>query len=459
MTVIDRIGGNVPRGRVTVELGDIQATVLRFRPEPYFGTHVMLHVDDVRAGRELVRRLAPHVDSAAEWWRASEPWIAVAITYSGLVALGVPKDSLQSFPEAFRVGMAARADRLLDYGANDPKHWEPEFRSGVIHIGVSVFSDSEETWRRTMDTARRHYEGRPGLTVVSAENFGAQPGDLNPLGYRDSIGQPAIEGSGMEPLPGQGRAIKAGEFILGYPGEAGVPLPAPQPDVLARNGTYVGLRKYQSRVGAFNRFLQANGVTDDGRELLAAKLVGRWRSGAPLTLAPDRDDAELGADPLRNNQFTYAGDPHGRQVPRGSHMRRMNPRDSEMEILVDVNLHRIIRRSTTFGAPYDPKALSQQDDEAPRGLHFIFISAKAMATMEFLQQEWINNGNFMNLGDERDPNVGLQEDGAVFTVPKAPVRRRIHGIETFNVLRGGEYFFMPSLSALRWLGNLDMKER
>jgi deferrochelatase/peroxidase EfeB len=130
----------------------------------------------------------------------------------------------------------------------------------------------------------------------------------------------------------------------------------------------------------------------------------------------------------------------------------MNPRDSEMTLLVDVNIHRIIRRSTTFGAPYHPSALLEQDDETPRGLYFIFISAKAMATMEFLQQEWINNGNFMSLGDERDPNVGLQQEGATFTIPQAPVRRRIHGIETFNVLRGGEYFFLRSLSALSWLG-------
>jgi Dyp-type peroxidase family len=454
MTLIDRVSGNLPRARVTVELDDIQATVLRYRPEPYYGTHVMLHVDDARAGRDLLRRLTPHVDSAAEWWQAGEPWIAVAITYSGLVALDVPEDSLQSFPEAFRVGMAARADELLDHGQNDPKHWEPEFASGLVHIGVSVFSDSEETWQRTIDSARRHYEGRPGLTVLTAQDFGAQPGDLNPLGYRDSIGQPAIEGCGVDPLPGQGPAIKAGEFILGYPGEAGVPLPSPQPEVLGRNGTFVGLRKYQSRVGAFNRFLQAHAATDDERELLAAKLVGRWRSGAALTLAADQDDPALGADPMRNNDFTYAADPDGRQVPLGSHMRRMNPRDTEMALLADVNIHRIIRRSTTYGAPYDPKALSEQDDETARGLFFIFVSAKAMATMEFLQQEWINNGNFMNLGEERDPNVGLQEDGATFTIPQAPVRRRIHGIETFNVLRGGEYFFMPSLSALRWIGNL-----
>jgi deferrochelatase/peroxidase EfeB len=116
-------------------------------------------------------------------------------------------------------------------------------------------SSSWETLRRTIELARRHYEGFSGLRVLMTEDFGAQPGDLNPLGYKDSIGQPAIQGSGVEPLPGQGPAIKASEFILGYPGEAGAPLPAPRPDVLGRNGTFVGLRKYQSRVGAFNRFL------------------------------------------------------------------------------------------------------------------------------------------------------------------------------------------------------------
>ena len=269
-----------------------------------------------------------------------------------------------------------------------------------------------------------------------------------------AIGQPAIEGSGLQPLPGQGRPIKAGEFILGYPGEAGVPLAMPQPDTLGRNGTFVALRKYQSRVGTFNRFLRANAQTDEERELLAAKLVGRWRSGAPLTLAPTKDDPTLGEDPQRNNDFTYANDAQGKQMPLGCHMRRMNPRDTNTHQLADVNVHRIIRRSTAFGAPYDRNAISEQDDEVPRGIYLIFMSAKAMNTLEFLQQEWINDGNFMGLNKERDPIVGLQEDGATFTIPKDPVRRRVRDIQAFNVLRGGEYVFMPSLSALKWLAEL-----
>jgi Dyp-type peroxidase family len=286
------------------------------------------------------------------------------------------------------------------------------------------------------------------------QDFGAQPGDLNSLGYKDGIDQPAIEGSGVEPLPGQGQPIKAGEFILGYPGESGVSLPMPQPDILGRNGTYVGFRKYQSRVGAFNRFLAAHGNTEAERELLAAKLVGRWRSGAPLTLAPEVDNPALGADPNRNNDFNYSNDQRGRQAPFGCHIRRMNPRDTKLTRLTDVNLHRLIRRGTTYGPPYDANALSEADDQVPRGAYFLFISAKAMATMEFLQKEWINDGDFIGAGNERDPIIGVQGDGATFTIPKEPVRRRIHGIETFNVLRGGEYFFMPSISALKWLSEL-----
>jgi Dyp-type peroxidase family len=437
----------------TLDLHEIQATVLRPRPAPYFGTHVLLRVDDARSGREVLRRLTPYVDSAANWWQARRTWLSMAISYAGLQAIGVPENALQSFPEAFRVGMAARAQQLGDDGVNDPKNWENPFGAGQIHIGVSAFSDSEENHQRALATAREQYEGLSGVTVLALQHFGAQPGDLNPLGYKDGIDQPAIEGSGLDPLPGQGPLIKAGEFILGYPGEAGIPLPMPQPDILGRNGTYLAFRKYQSRAGAFNRFLQANGSTEQERELVAAKLVGRWRSGAPLTLAPDVDNPTLGADPLRNNDFDYANDKLGRQVPFGSHIRRMNPRDTELTRLTDVNIHRVIRRGTTYGPPYDPDDVSETADTIPRGAVFLLISAKAMATLEFLQQEWINDGNFIGAGDERDPIIGRQDEGAAFTIPKAPVRRRIRGIETFNVLKGGEYFFMPSISALHWLVN------
>ena len=126
----------------------------------------------------------------------------------------------------------------------------------------------------------------------------------------------------------------------------------------------------------------------------------------------------------------------------------MNPRDTQLTRLTDVNIHRVIRRGTTYGKPYDANELSAAGDETPRGAIFLFMSAKAMATMDFLQQEWVNDGDFIGANGERDPIIGRQEEGATFTIPKEPVRRRIRGIETFNVLRGGEYFFMPSISCI-----------
>src|SRR6185369_14330729 len=213
MTSIKALTGeNLSTKAPVLELHDIQATVLRPRPAPYLGSHVLLHVDDADSGRKFLRRLAPHVDSAAGWWSAATPWLAVGISYAGLKALGVPQNSLQSFPEAFREGMAARAGQLGDDGVNDPENWDRSYGRGEIHIGLTAFSDSEESRRRILGIAHELLESFTGVSVLAKQDFGAQPGDLNSLGYKDGIDQPAIEGSGVDPLPGQGDPIKAGEF-------------------------------------------------------------------------------------------------------------------------------------------------------------------------------------------------------------------------------------------------------
>src|SRR5262245_7413959 len=107
MSLIDRLRGHLRRGVIGLELDEIQATVLRYRPGPYYGTHIMGHISDAQSGREVLRRLVPHIASAADWWLSDDAWIAVAISYPGLIALGAPEKSLASFPAAFREGMAA----------------------------------------------------------------------------------------------------------------------------------------------------------------------------------------------------------------------------------------------------------------------------------------------------------------------------------------------------------------
>jgi Dyp-type peroxidase family len=436
------------RRRPTQNLDDIQAAVLRARPEPYFGTHAILEITDRAAGKELLRRLGPRVTSAARWDQPQASWLALAISYQGLVALGVPPESLASFPANFRAGMAARAERLRDTGPNAPATWEYPFGTPRVHIAVSVYADNETDWRTEVAAYEKELRGLPAVRLLSHQDFGAT--GFNVFGYRDGFSQPVVEGSGAEPLPGDGRPIKAGEFVLGYPSETGHPLPTPAPDALGRNGTYVVFRKYHSHVAAFNRYLHDNARTEQERELLAAKLVGRWRSGAPLALSPERDTPALGEDPNRINNFDYADDPRGLRTPLGSHIRRMNPRATKLEVLSDVNIRRIIRRSTSYGDPLSATAL--KDDGKDRGLDFIALGARAIDNVEFLQSEWVNSGNFVGLGKEKDPLISLQDKGAYFTVPGSPPRR-VQGIQSFNTLRGGEYLFMPSLSAIHWLSS------
>ena len=127
----------------------------------------------------------------------------------------------------------------------------------------------------------------------------------------------------QDTTPSSGPPLKAGELILGYSDEAHNAPPIPQPDVLSRNGSYIAYRRMQKHVGKFRDFLRANGESPEEQELIAAKLMGRWRSGAPLALCPLHDNPELGADPRRNNDFLYeADDPIGFKTPAGSHIRR-----------------------------------------------------------------------------------------------------------------------------------------
>ena len=175
----------------------------------------------------------------------------------------------------------------------------------------------------------------------------------------------------------------------------------PKPDVLGRNGSYVVFRKLHQRVAAFRQYLKANSPDSEGEELLAAKMMGRWRSGAPLAFCPLHDDPELGADPRRNNAFLFKEDDAiGYHTPCGSHIRRMNPRDADVAGVV--RIHRMIRRGTSYGPPLPDGVL--EDDGLERGLMFAFVGANLSRQFEFVQSEWMNDGSFFGGGPRRIPS-------------------------------------------------------
>lgn len=436
-----------------LELDDIQHILLTRTPA-LNGLYAFLSFHNATGGRAWLSAILERVESAAEV-RASvkreKRWVTVAFTWNGLRALGVDDASLDSFPEAFKQGMVARASILGDAGGNHPDNWVDGLaRSDVHAIAILFARDAQE--RERCQTEHDELIARcEGVEVISTLELEATPPfdyAHDHFGYRDRLSQPVIEGSGEVPTPGSGAPLKAGEFILGYLDEFGLLDNLPQPEVLSRNGSYMAYRRLQEHVGRFRQFLREHGTTQDEQELLAAKLMGRWRSGAPLVLAPDKDDPALGADPQRNNDFNYKEmDPIGYAVPLGAHARRMNPRDTATSI----NRRRMIRRGATYGPPLPENA---PEDGAERGIAAFVICASLVRQFEFAQNVWTNDPNFHELGNEHDPIIGDQDGTLEFTIPKRPIRKKILGLPAFTTLRGGAYFFLPSLKALRYLASL-----
>ena len=176
--------------------------------------------------------------------------------------------------------------------------------------------------------------------------------------------------------------------------------------------------------------------------------MGRWRSGAPLVLAPDKDDPELGADPMRNNDYNYKEmDPFGYACPLGSHARRLNPRDTAHYM----NRRRMIRRGGTYGPPLPEGA---PEDGVERGIAAFIGCASLVRQFEFAQNVWANDKNFHELGNERDPFIGTHDGTLEYKIPKRPIKRTIKGLPSFTTCRGGAYFFLPGLKGLKYLAGL-----
>jgi len=437
---------------VALELDDIQAGVLRPRPTPYAATYIIFRIDDRSAGRELIRRLCNVVSSAADPVGAQGTSVSVAISYTGMQALGVPQQSLDSFAWEFQQGMAARARALNDVGESSPEHWEKPLGTSDTHVIVVATAPDNAKLEEALDGARPALAALPGVVPIWRQDCHALPNEKEPFGFRDGISHPAVEGSGIAGSNPLEEPLKAGEFVLGYRDEMGGLPPMPAPEALGRNGSYIVFRKLHQRVAEFRRFIKSNAGSANDEELIAAKVMGRWRSGAPLALCPMHDDAELGADPARNNAFMFQkDDPIGYTTPRGSHCRRMNPRDTP--VAGEVRLHRMIRRGTAYG-PLLPDGVLE-DDGADRGLIFAFVGSHLKRQFEFVQSEWINDGVFLGLETAKDPVVGAIDAEGSFSFPNKPIPKKLRGLSQFVVTRGGEYCFMPSLTGLKWLAELD----
>jgi len=436
-----------------LDLDDIQHFLLARTPA-LAARYEFLTFRQPSAGREWLAGLIDKVGTSASVGEASPDsrWVTLAFTWNGLKALGVEESSLATFPEEFRHGMAARAKIIGATAANHPDRWVGEVVGPALHAIAILFArDAAERERCTVQHAK-YLSGISGVGLLSSLDLEALPPYTYPhehFGYHDRLSHFAIEGTDDIPQPGSGASpIKAGEFFLGYIDESGLQPALPQPEVLSRNGSYLAYLRLQEHVGVFRDFLRQHGATREEQELVAAKLMGRWRSGAPLVLAPLKDDPALGADMQRTNNFDYGKmDPLGYACPVGSHMRRMNPRDTAE----NMQRRRMIRRGGTYGPPLPEDA---PEDGIERGIAAFIGCASLVRQFEFAMNVWVNDPNFKDLGNERDPFVGTQDGTFDITIPKRPIRKKIVGLPAFTTIRGGAYFFLPGIRALRFLAGI-----
>jgi deferrochelatase/peroxidase EfeB len=435
-----------------LEFDDIQHFLIA-RPPALAARYEFLTFRHPAGGRTWLAGVLDKVGTASAIGSSAldSRWVTVAFTWNGLRALGVTEPSLATFPEEFRQGMAARATILGTTGANDPSHWIGGLASPNLHAIAILFARDVAERERCRQEHDRYLSRCEGVEVLSSLDLEAIPpfdSVREHFGYRDRLSQPVIAGTGVEPTPGSGPPIKAGEFFLGYPDERGSPDELPQPEILSRNGSYLAYLRMEEHVGAFRAFLQQHGETTEEQELVAAKLMGRWRSGAPLVLAPEKDDPQLGIDPQRANDFSYANmDPHGYGCPLGAHIRRMNPRDTA----VNMQRRKMIRRGGTYGPPLPEGA---PEDGRERGIAAFIGCASLVRQFEFAMNVWANDPNFHELGNQRDPFIGTQDGTFDMTIPKRPIRKKITGLPAFTTIRGGAYFFLPGVKALRYLASL-----
>lgn len=398
-------------------------------------------------------------------------WVNVSLTYSGLIELNSDlAPDIHPFT-AFREGPSKRAWRLGDRGLDAPTNWVVGGpHQGRVDAVLRIAADRLEDLDIELDK-QRALATKHGITTVSEQRGDTLPGLLRGhehFGFKDGISQPDIRGfdeievrNGREKVkarPGS-EIIAAGEFILGYDRQSGES-PDPVPDWLV-NGSFQVFRRlgqdvpgWRSQVSRKALLLAEDAAIDD--ELLAAKLMGRWRSGTPLARSPKFDD-RAAKDQHQDNNFNFEDDQLGHKTPRFSHIRKMRPRSKPFHD----DRRRIIRRGIPFGPPFDPESDPDHGVDVERGLLFVAYMASIEDQFEFLQWSWANDLKFPSKIDGLRP----RDDGPDPIVGNAPAPCRFRRRDTsdrhvdlkrFVRTTGAVYSFAPSLTTLRRLAERQL---
>lgn len=473
---------------------------------------MLLNIVNVAAAKQWLDT-APYSNAVCKKTHLPKTALHIAFSASGLQALGLNESVMEGFSDEFVTGMSgdeSRSRRLGDVEKNAPKKWawggEP---TKVPHILLLLYArpGGIKAWQKTVQCKNFSKAFKVLKTLPTHYLNGREP-----FGFRDGISQPTIDWQRQQSTDPHQRdrysnLLAIGEIVLGYPNEYGQytarPLINPTEDKVAtilpnaedspelkdfgRNGSYLVLRQLEQDVQGFWRFIYKVAENKSEKlEQLASAMVGRKPDGEPL-ISTSENIPGIEKD---NNRFTYNSDPNGKVCPIGAHIRRANPRTGDLppdttgfisrllkilgfgqnhqndDLVAPARFHRLLRRAQSYGSLLSPKEAIELDElDVERGLQFICLVANISRQFEFVQNAWIMNSKFSGVQNERDPLLGHRkplmggESTDQFNRPDTTgSTQKTCQLPQFITMRGGAYFFMPGLRALKYIAVLPNHE-
>ena len=470
---------------------------------------LLLTIADAKAAKEWLT--AAPISNAANTDHKPDTALQIAFTAQGLRAMGLSETGIEGFSDEFITGMSgdeSRSRRLGDVASNAPETWQwgGEAKQ-ILHILVLLYAlpGGIDAWRKKV-AGNNFSKAFKILATLPTDNIGK----IEPFGFADGISQPKIDWNRQQSVDFHQRntysnLLAPGEVVLGYPNEYNQynprPLLDPTQDKLAavllnaedqpklkdfgRNGSYLVLRQLGQDVPGFWQFVdKATGSDPKKREQLASAMVGRQLDGTPLIPETENIPGIPADDPI--NRFNYNADPKGNKCPIGAHIRRTNPRTGDLppgvngfvpwlkktlgfgegrleeDLVASTRFHRMLRRGRPYGPKLSPEdAVKADAPKAERGLQFICLVGNISRQFEFVQNAWIASSKFSGLQQETDPLLGNRQplmsgeatDQFNRPDPAGPMQKTCP-LPQFITVRGGAYFFMPGLRALKYLAAL-----
>jgi Dyp-type peroxidase family len=446
---------------MAIDFGNVQGLLTQVYRYPV-SRHLMFRFDGSAGsanGKNFLRELLPrltHADQPLD--TKPEPVINLSLTCQGLRTLGVAPDLVDQFDSQFKAGPDPFTLGDVPGSISDPAlWWEQQFSATDLHCVVHLYTvntiDAATDFVRDIATRTAVTELIPRRNGTRLE--GRSLSGLRKLhfGFSDGFSQPEVAWDG-NPTPGQ---FDYRNFVLGHATAdvSSSPFSGPAAD-LARDSSYVAFRWLYQDVAGFNRFLNQNGPAlfpdlppDQAEELLAAKMMGRWRDGTPVELSPKSTNAAL----VTRNDFGYASDPQGLRCPVSAHVRVTNPRDQQLDPVVIGPVPRVLRR----GMPYGPELNGLTDDGEDRGIIGLFICSDIDRQFNTLAR-WIKKNDFSPVYNSnrrvQDPLFANRKVfGTIprFIIPTPTGNKIINGLPDFIHTKGTAFLLLPSLSTLQQL--------